>query len=208
MMNVRCNFEEYEGEPAHLVGYHKIKCNIVWNMTLGKSITRKSRFITGGHIIETPSFLIYSSVVLKYSIQIALTIAALHDFDILGYYIKNAYLSAPCKEMIYMGAGLEFGSDAGKLIKVVCAFYGLKISKASFRSMLANCICNMDYCPRKSDPSVWIKSTTKVNGFKYYNIVLCYLNVVVSIGESSMRAIKEVKSVFKLKGDKTKISDM
>ena len=48
----------------------------------------------------------------------------------------------------------------------------------------------------------------KTNGFKYYEIVLYYINNIISISADSINMIKNVKTVFKLKRDKTEISDI
>ena len=55
------------------------------------------------------------------------------------------------------------------------ALYGLKSSSAVFRSILAKVICNLEYCPSKADPDVYLKLATKPNGFYYYAILLVYL---------------------------------
>ena len=208
MKNVRCAFEVYEGKVEDLVGYQKVKRHIVWDVKLGENFRRKARLVAGGHTTEAPSSLTYSSVVSRDSVRIALTIAALNDLDVLGCDIQNAYISAPCREKIYTVAGREFGSDAGKVMIIVRALYGLKSSGAAFRSMLANTLWNFDYRPTLADPDVWIKPATKSNGFKYYEMVLTYVDDVISISEAPMRAIDGIKSVFKLKGDKAEVPDM
>ena len=208
MKNVRSAFEIYDGKVDDLVGYQKVKCHIIWDVKLGENFRRKARLVAGGHVTEPLSSLTYSSVVSRDSVRIALTIAALNGLDILGCDIQNAYISAPCREKIYVVAGREFGSDAGKVMIVKMALYGLKSSGASFRSMLANCIWELGYRPTKADPDVWIKPATKENGFKYYEMILCYVDDVISIGEHPMRAIEGIKATFKLKGDKAEIPDM
>ncbi len=64
-------------------------------------------------------------------------IAAINDLDVFAADIENAYLNAPCREKIWTVAGAEFGSDAGSVMLIVRALYGLKSSGASWRSMLA-----------------------------------------------------------------------
>ena len=86
--------------------------------------------------------------------------------------------------------------------------YGLKSSGAAFRAKLADCIWDMGYRPSKADPDVWLKPATKSDGHKYYKMILCYIDDVISISEKPMRAIEGIQSVFKLKGDKAEIPDM
>ena len=90
--------------------------------------------MAGGHTTDPPASITYSSVVSRDSVRIALTVAALNDLDILGCDIQNAYISAQCREKIYCIAGPEFGSDAGKVMIIKRALYGLKSSGAAFRA--------------------------------------------------------------------------
>ena len=208
MKNVRIAFEEYEGDVKDLVGYQKVRCHIIFDVKLGENFRRKARLVAGGHTTDPPASITYSSVVSRDSVRIALTVAALNDLDILGCDIQNAYISAQCQEKIYCIAGPEFGSDAGKVMIIKRALYGLKSSGAAFRAKLADCIWDMGYRPSKADPDVWLKPATKANGHKYYEMILCYVDDVISISEKPMRAIEGIQSIFKLKGDKAEIPDM
>ena len=66
--------------------------------------------VAGGHMTVLPSSITYSSVVSRESVRIVLTIVALNGLSTLGWYIQNAYLTAPCREKIFTTAGPEFGS--------------------------------------------------------------------------------------------------
>ena len=167
MKNVRIAFEEYEGNVRDLVGYQEVKCHMIFDIKLGENFRRKARFVAGGHKTDPPSSIIYSSVVSRDSVRIALTVAALNGLSILGCDIQNAYISAPCREKIWCIAGPEFGSDQGKVMKITRALYGLKSSGAAFRSKLAECIWDMGYRPSKADPDVWLKAATRADGHEY-----------------------------------------
>ena len=104
----------------------------IWDVKLGENFCRKARLVAGGHKTEVPSSICFSSVVSRESVRIALTIAALNGLDILACDIQNAYLNAKCREKIYYIAGPEFGSDAGKIMIVKQALYGLRSSGAAF----------------------------------------------------------------------------
>ena len=60
---------------------------------------------------EAPSSITYSSVVSRDSVRIAFTMAMLLDVDILSADVGNAYLNAPCREKIWVEAGMEFGTE-------------------------------------------------------------------------------------------------
>jgi hypothetical protein len=73
-------------------------------------------------------------MVSRYSVKIALTLAALHDLDVKMADIENAYLTAPITEKIWTVLGPEFGDEAGKRALAVPALYGLKSAGAAFRN--------------------------------------------------------------------------
>ena len=118
MKNVRIAFEEYEGDVKDLVGYQKVRCHIIFDVKLGENFRRKARFVADGHRTDPPASSTYSTVVSRDSVRICLTIAALNDLQILAADIENAYLTAPCRENVWIRAGPEFGEMEGKVFIV------------------------------------------------------------------------------------------
>ena len=105
--------------------------------------TRKARYVANGATIETPVGLCYSSVVSRDSVRIAFLVYALNDLDNLACDIYNAYLNAPCLEIILFVAGMEcIKSLEGRVMKLVRAFYGLEISRAIWRKMFKDRVLN------------------------------------------------------------------
>lgn len=209
MRNVRIAFEEWEGSIEELPpGYQEVKCHMVFDVKMGENFRRKARMVAGGHTTDTPSTITYSSVVSRDSVRIALTIAALNDLDILSCDIQNAYLTAKCRERIYTKAGPEFGSDAGKWMIVTRALYGLKSSGAAFRALLADTLREAGYESTKADPDVWIRPAVKPDGFEYYELVLCYVDDVISISHKPMETMDMIRKRFTLKGDKAEVPEM
>ena len=92
--------------------------------------------MANGNETEAPPTMTYSSVVSRDSVRIAFLIAALNDLKLLSCDIQNAYLTADCREQIYCIAGPEFSSEAGSIMIVKKALYGLKTSRAAFRAHL------------------------------------------------------------------------
>jgi hypothetical protein len=150
----------------------------------------------------------YSSVVSRDSVRTTLVAAALNDLDVLVCDIEGAYLTAKCREKIWITAGVEFGSEAGATMIVKMALYGLKSSGAAFRSKLAGVLDDLQYKPTYADPDVWIKPGVKADGYKYYEMVLVYVNGVMVISEITSRTIEGIQNVFKLKGDAAAPPDM
>ena len=208
MKNVRPAFEKFEGDVDNLVGYQEIKCHMIFDIKLGENFRRKSRLVGGGHTTSTPASLTYSSVVSRDSVRICLTIAALNGLDLLACDIQNAYLTAKCREKIYIQAGKEFGSECGCIFIVKMALYGLKSSGAAFRSKLAGVLHDMNYRPSMADPDVWMRPATKPDGFKYYEYILCYVDDVLILSHNPQHSIDGITAVFKLKNDKAEVPDM
>ena len=169
---------------------------------MGENFRRKARFVAGGHTTDVPSALTYASVVSRDSVRIALTAAALNGLKVLACDIQNAYLTADCREKIWTRAGPEFGSEAGMIFIVRKALYGLKSAGAAFRALLAESLYDMGYVPTKADPDVWIRPAVKADGFKYYELVLCYVDNVLAMSMNPAETLESLKTVFTLKDNK------
>jgi hypothetical protein len=63
------------------------------------------RFFAGGHTTDTPHAMTYASVVSRYSVRIALTLASMNDVDVKMADIENAYLTAPITEKVWIVFG-------------------------------------------------------------------------------------------------------
>ena len=57
---------------------------------------------------------------------------------------------------------------------IIRALYGLKSSGAAWRANLAQSMNDIGFTPSKGDPDVWMRPTTKPNGYKYFEYVLIY----------------------------------
>ena len=141
---------------------------MIFDIKMGENFRHKAWMVAGGHTTESPSSITYSSVVFRYIVRIALTIAALNNLDVLACDIQNAYLNAQCHEKIWTRTGPEFGSESGCIMIVERALYGLKLSCAAFRVLLAETLYDLSYLPIRSDPDFWIQLAVKANGFEYY----------------------------------------
>ena len=106
MKNVRPAFEAYEGNKEDLPpGYQQIKCQMIFDIKLGKNLSRKSRLVGGVHTTTAPSSITFLLVVSRDSVRIDFTIAALNKLDVLACDIHNAYLTALFREKIWTFAG-------------------------------------------------------------------------------------------------------
>jgi hypothetical protein len=204
MRNVRPAFEVWDKTLAQIpVGYQEGRCHLMFNVKMGENFRRKARFGAGGHTTEVSSTLTNASVVSSDSVRLALTIAALNDLKVMACDIQNAYLTAYCHEKIWTRAGAEFGSKAGARFLVKKAFYGLKSAGAAFRALLAETLYDLGYVPTKADPDVWLQPAVKADGFKYYEMVLCFVDDVLSVSADPLKTLHQgLQTTFKLKDDK------
>ena len=178
------------------VGFQEIKCHMIFDVKM--DLTRKARFVAGGHMTEPPASITYSSVVSRDSVRLAFLLAALNRLEVMACDIGNAYLNAPCREKIWFVAGPEFGSRQGTVIKIVRALYGLKTSGASWRAMFNNSIQDMGFKPSIADPDVYLRAFAKPNGFKYYEYILVYVDDVLIISHAPEEHLKVIQATYEL----------
>jgi len=95
-------------------GWTKASGHLVFDIKM--DFTCKARWVKDGHRTPDAESSSYAGVVSKEIIHIALTYAALHDFDVQAADIRNAYLQAPTTEKYYVICGAEFGiENQGKI---------------------------------------------------------------------------------------------
>jgi hypothetical protein len=95
--------EQVQQGKSFYVGYQEISCLIIFDVKM--DLTRKARFVAGGHVTETPASITYSSVVSRDSVRIAFLIAALNKLDVIACDVGNAYLNTPCRERFASSQG-------------------------------------------------------------------------------------------------------
>ena len=108
-------------------------------------------------------------------------IAALNGLQVMACDIQNIYLTVNCREKIWTYAGPEFGSEHGQLMIIKKALYGLKSSGTAFRAHLAETLHDIGFKPTKADPNVWICPAVKLDGSKYYEYIMCYVDDILSV---------------------------
>ena len=122
MKNARVAFQLLPRDDKPPVGFKEIRCHLVFDIKL--DLTRKARYITGGYLIEVPTYMTYCSVVSRDTVRIGLLVAAINDLSILEGDIQNAFLQAPTKEKIFFYAGEEWKSNKDRIVVMVRALYG------------------------------------------------------------------------------------
>ena len=102
MPKIHGSVVEHDGEISQLVGYQEITGYLIFHVKLAENFRRKARFVADGHKTETPTSVTYSTVVSRDSVRICLTIAALNGLELLAADVENAYLTAPCREKVWL----------------------------------------------------------------------------------------------------------
>ena len=97
-------------------------------------------------------------------------------------------------------AGPKSGSDAGCVMIVVRALYGLKSSGASWVAMLAQrSLINIGYKSTRADPEVWIRPAFKPDGFEYYEMVLVYVDDILHLSHDTKPTMEALRKLYELK---------
>jgi hypothetical protein len=91
MTNNAAAFKFLNPKESVPIGSTWIPCHMVFDVKM--DLSRKARFVAGGHWTDPPSQITYSTVVFRDSVRIAFLIAAMNELN-----IGNAYLNAPTKE--------------------------------------------------------------------------------------------------------------
>ena len=188
MTNVAVAFHILDHGEEEPVGYEHINCHLIFDVNM--EFRRKSHIVAGGHTTNPTAESTYEGVVLRESIRIDFTLAALNDLDIFAADIQNAYLISTCGEKIIFTCGPEFGSEhKGETAVVVRALYGLRSSGSVFCNHLASFTEALNYLPFRADPDVWIHKARKSDGTNYYEYMLLYVDDFLAISETPKEAV-------------------
>ncbi len=82
-----------------LTGYQFVRCHVIFDVKM-EDFRQKAQLVAGGHMANVPPIVTYVSVVLRETVCIALTMAALNALKVLAADIMNTYITAPNKEKI------------------------------------------------------------------------------------------------------------
>ena len=199
MKNVEIAFKFLDDGSKLPLGFKKITCHLIFDVKF--DLTRKARYVGGGHLTKVSPSLSYSSVVSRDSVRIMFLIAALNDLDIKMCDIGNAYLNAETRERLWFIAGKEWGSRAGCEVIIVRALYGLKSSGAEWKKTFASYIRNtLGYSPCiGADDNVYLRLEKNEFGEEYYSYLVVYVDDVLSIHKDPDKVLNIVNRDYRLK---------
>ena len=199
MNNVEIAFKFLDDGTKVPIGFKKITCHLIFDVKF--DLTRKARYVGGGHLTNVSPSLSYSSVVSRDSVRIMFLIAALNDLDIKMCDIGNAYLNAETRERVWFQAGQEWGSKAGCEVIIVRALYGLKSSGAEWKKTFASYIRHtLGYSPCiGADDNVYLRPEKDEMGEEYYSYLVVYVDDVLSIHKEPNKVLNIINRDYRLK---------
>ncbi len=112
MKNVHVEFEPLENDTQSPSGLQFIQCHVIFDVKM-ENFHWKVRLVAGEHMTNVPPTVTYVSVVLRETLCIALTMAALSALKVMAADIMNAFITKPNKEKMWILLGPEFGKDKG-----------------------------------------------------------------------------------------------
>ena len=125
MFNVSVAFEILENGKSAPVGLTKTSGHLIWDLKM--DFTRKARWVKDRHCTPDPKQSNYTGVVVRDSIWIALTCAALNELAVTASDVYNAYLQTPLSKKHYIVFNDDFGiENRGNVALIRRALYGGK----------------------------------------------------------------------------------
>ena len=180
MSNVKIAFKFKPKDDRPPVGFKQIRCHLIFDVKM--DLTRKARFVAGGHMTDPPTSMTYASVVSRESVRLAFLLASLNDQNILTGDVGNAYLNANTTEKVYYRAGLEWGEGMqGTICVIVRALYGLKSSAKAWRSHMCSTLKTMGFTHSLADNDVWLRKSAKPDGSFLYSYILVYVDDILIV---------------------------
>ena len=201
MNNIQVAFKFLDPGERAPPGYRKITCHLIFDVKF--DLTRKARYVAGGHMTKVPAAMTFASVVSRDSVRIMFLIAALNDLDIKMCDVGNAYLNADTREKVFFVAGSEWRHRQGQNVLIVRACYGLKSSGAEWKKTFADCIrfeLGFDPC-YGADDNVYIKAEKNPEGDEYYSYIIVYVDDVLCISKTPTFYLNKIKGQYRLKQD-------
>ena len=113
--------------------------------------------------------------------------------------LEIAYLIATHREKIRCEGGIECGEDKGKVLVVVRSLYELKSAGSAWRAALAEALVQLGFKSTRADSDVWIRAAVRLDGRKYYEILVVYVDDILALSQKATEVITKITSFYKAK---------
>ena len=132
-----------------------------------QDMRHKARLVAGGNVIDSSSYNTNSTTVHDISIRLMMLIAVKNRLGLMAGDIGNAFPTAPNMEKVWTIAGAEFGEQAGSVVEIMRALYGLSTASRAFHEFLGDCLRRMKFNPTRADPDLWIRKSPDYDGYDF-----------------------------------------
>ena len=177
-------------------GFKKIKVHLIYDCK--HDGRHKARMVADGHLTELPLNSVYAGVVSLRGLRICIFLAELNGMEAWATDIGNAYLEATTQEKVCIRAGKEFGDQAGNLLIIHKALYGLRSSGKEFGDLLAECLKQLGFTPSKAEPQIFMRE--KDGQWEWIGTYVDDLCLVMKDPQAFLTELQSEPFNFKLKG--------
>ena len=102
-------------------------------------------------------------------------------------------------EKIWFVGGDESGEDRGRVILIFGALCIIKYMGFLWRSALAAALQEIGLNPTMVYPKVWIRSPMRLDGYKYYEMILVYVNNIMIVYHLGDEVARKIGNFYKIK---------
>ena len=96
MKNVKFAFKILDDGEMAPRDHRFVQCHMIFDIKM-ENFRRKVRLVAGEHMNTPPAAVTYASVILRETVRISLTLAALNNLEVKCGDVLNAYITAPVK---------------------------------------------------------------------------------------------------------------
>ena len=117
----------------------------------------KARLVAGGHLTETPTYSVSSSVATLRGLRLILFVAELNNLKVWTTDVGNAYLEAYTQEKVYIGGGPEFRDRGGHVMLIKRALYGLRSSGLMWWDRCSEILSSLGFKGSRAENDIWMR---------------------------------------------------
>ena len=140
---------------------------------------------------DTPMDSVYAGVVSLRGLRLCIFLGELNDMEAYATDIGLVYLEATTQEKVCINAGPEFGEQAGHLLIIYKALYGLRSSGKELGDLLASCLKDLGFKPSYAESEIFMKENTKTGLYEY---VATYVDDLCLVMKEPKKFLKTLQS--------------
>ena len=157
---------------------------------------RKARIVAGGHMTDTNTEDVYTSLVGQDGVRMVTYIADANNLKLMVGDVGNAYLNGYTREKVWVKFGPEFGPElAGRVGIIHKGLYGLKTSSARWGEHFADTLRTLNWTESKGETDVWMRK--KNNKYEYMAV---YCDDLIVASENPEQVLEEIKKFYIVRG--------